>query len=187
LIKVAGPDHHLLSFTNLAELHVLDALRRTHRLRMKKIRQTILYLGREFNTPHPLVHKEMWTDGLSVFVDHYGHLVNASQEGQLAMRQLVEAHLQRLERDPTGILRLFPLTRKRSAIAAQLADEPRIIAIDPQVAFGRPVITGSRIPTVEVAERFKAGESLHDLSADFRRPIEEIEEAVRIELDLEAA
>ena len=40
------------------------------------------------------------------------------------------------------------------------------------------MITGSRIPTVEVAERFKAGESLKDLSADFRRPIEEIEEAV---------
>ena len=54
----------------------------------------------------------MWTDGLSVFVDHYGDLVNASQEGQLAMRQLVEAHLQRIERDVTGILRLFPLTRK---------------------------------------------------------------------------
>jgi len=40
---------------------------------------------------------------------------------------------------------------------------------------------------VEIAERFKAGESLKDLSGDFRRPIEEIEEAVRVELDLEAA
>jgi uncharacterized protein (DUF433 family) len=68
-----------------------------------------------------------------------------------------------------------------------MANEPRIIAIDPQVAFGRPVITGSRIPTAEIAERFKAGESLKDLSSDFRRSIEEIEEAVRVELDLEAA
>jgi uncharacterized protein (DUF433 family) len=187
LIKVANADRHLLSFTNLAELHVLDALRRMHQIRMKKIRQTVLYLTREFKSDHPLVHQEMWTDGVSVFIDHYGDLVNVSQEGQLAMRQLIEAHLQRIERDVTGIIRLFPLTRKRFAAAEGIAEEPRIIAIDPQVAFGRPAISGSRIPTAEVAERFKAGESLKDLSADFRRPIEEIEEAVRIELDLEAA
>jgi uncharacterized protein (DUF433 family) len=83
-------------------------------------------------------------------------------------------------------VRLFPLTRKRPPVE-RISDEPRIIAIDPRVAFGRPVITGSQIPTVEVAERFKAGESVADLADDFRRPQEEIEEAVRIELDLEAA
>jgi uncharacterized protein (DUF433 family) len=187
LIKVANADRHLLSFTNLAELHVLDALRRVHQIQMRKIRQTVLYLTREFKADHPLVHQEMWTDGLSVFIEHYGDLVNASQEGQLAMRQLVEAHLQRIERDVTGIVRLFPLTRKRLMGAEVAAAEPRIIAIDPRVAFGRPVIMGSRIPTAEIAERFKAGESLKDLAADFRRPIEEIEEAVRLELDLEAA
>jgi uncharacterized protein (DUF433 family) len=187
LIKVANEDRHLLSFTNLAELHVLDALRRVHQIQMRKIRQTVLYLTREFRTDTPLVHQDMWTDGLSVFIEHYGDLVNASQEGQLAMRQLVEAHLRRIERDVTGIVRLFPLTRKRLTGAEGAADEPRIIAIDPRVAFGRPVIIGSRIPTAEIAERFKAGESLKDLAADFRRPIEEIEEAVRIELDLEAA
>jgi uncharacterized protein (DUF433 family) len=186
LIKVANADRHLLSFTNLAELHVLDALRRVHQIQMRKIRQTVVYLTKEFKTDTPLVHQEMWTDGLSVFIEHYGDLVNASQEGQLAMRQLVEAHLRRIERDVTGIVRLFPLTRKRSG-AGDMANEPRIIAIDPQVAFGRPVITGSRIPTAEIAERFKAGESLKDLSSDFRRSIEEIEEAVRVELDLEAA
>jgi uncharacterized protein (DUF433 family) len=187
LLKVANSERHLLSFTNLAELHVLDGLRRVHQLQMKRIRQTISYIGREFHADHPLVHQEMWTDSLNVFIDHYGQLVNASREGQLAMHDLVRAHLQRIERDLTGIVRLYPLTRKRPALASQLVDEPRIVTIDPQVAFGRPSIRGSRIPTVEIAERFKAGESLHDLSVDFRRPIEEIEEAVRIELDLEAA
>ncbi len=102
------------------------------------------------------------------------------------MRQVMDAHLQRIERDLRGIVRLFPLTRKRAA-TERIAGEPRIIAIDPLVAAGRPVISGSRIPTVEVAERFKAGESLSDLAHDFRRTIPEIEEAVRIELDLDAA
>jgi uncharacterized protein (DUF433 family) len=186
-IKVADREHHLLSFMNLAELHVLDALRRVHRVHMKKIRQSILYMQRQFDTSHPLVHQDMWTDGLSVFIDHYGQLVNASQSGQLAMRQLVGAHLKRIERDITGIVRLYPLTRKRPLVAEQLVDEPRIIAIDPQIAFGRPVIVGSRTPTAEIAERFKAGESLKDLADDFGREIQEIEEAVRIELALEQA
>ncbi len=128
----------------------------------------------------------MFTDGLNVFVRKYGELINASREGQLAMRQVMDAHLKRIDRDIRGIVRLFPLTRKRVAVE-QLANEPRIIAIDPLVASGRPVIEGSRIPTVEVAERFKAGESLADLAHDFRRTIAEIEEAVRIELDLDAA
>ena len=74
LIKVADRERHVLSFTNLAELHVLDALRRSHNVQLKKIRQTILYLGREFNAEHPLVHQEMFTDGLNVFIDHYGEL-----------------------------------------------------------------------------------------------------------------
>jgi uncharacterized protein (DUF433 family) len=87
----------------------------------------------------------------------------------------------------TGILRLFPLTRKRP-ILAQGSPKSRVSSLlIPRVAFGGLVISGSRIPTVEIAERFKAGGSLEDLSGDFRRPTEEIEEAVRVELDLEAA
>lgn len=187
LIRVASKDKHLLSFTNIAELHVLDALRRIHRIRMPKIRRTVLYLGREFRTEHPLIHQEMWTDGLNLFVDYYGNLLNVSREGQLAMRQLVEAHLQRIDRDATGVVRLFPLTRKRPATVERMATEPRVITMDPRVAFGRPTIVGSRIPTSEIAERFKAGDSFTDLADDFKRPIEEIEEAVRIELDLDAA
>jgi uncharacterized protein (DUF433 family) len=188
VIHVADRRHHQLSFTNLAELHVLDApLRRVHQVQMKRVRSTILYLAKEFKTNHPLVHQDMWTDGLNVFIEHYGHLINASQEGQLAMRQVVGAHLKRLERDLTGIVRLYPLTRKRPPLPEQLVDEPRFIAIDPHVAWGRPVIVGSRTPTVEIAERFKAGESLTDLADDFARPVEEIEEAVRIELNLDPA
>jgi len=188
LTKVSDPDRHLLSFVNLAELHVLDALRRAHRVHMQKIRRTVSYIAREFQAEHPLIHQQMWTDGVSIFIDYYGHLLNVSREGQLAMRQLMDAHLQRIERDLRGVaVRLFPLTRKRPAEAERIAEEPKVIAIDPAVAFGRPVIAGSRIPTVEIAERFKAGESIVDLAHDFDRQVAEIEEAVRIELDLEAA
>jgi uncharacterized protein (DUF433 family) len=37
-----------------------------------------------------------------------------------------------------------------------------------------------------VAERFKAGESLAELAADYGRDVTEIQEAIRCELDLAA-
>jgi uncharacterized protein (DUF433 family) len=62
-----------------------------------------------------------------------------------------------------------------------------VVSIDPLVAFGRPVIIGSRITTADIADRFKAGESSADLARDYDRPQEEIEEAIRCELETAAA
>jgi len=165
-----------LSFINLLELHVLGAIRRQHRVDMKNIRPAIEYLSRQFGNEHPLIDEEMNTDGKHLFVTKYGALINASRHGQGAMEALLEAHLQRIERDERGLaVRLFPFTRKGT-------DAPRVVAIDPLVAFGRPVIAGSRIPTSDIADRFKAGENAADLAHDYGRPQAEIEEAIRREL-----
>jgi uncharacterized protein (DUF433 family) len=59
--------------------------------------------------------------------------------------------------------------------------------IDPYVSFGRPVLVGTGIATSVVAERYKAGESIEQLSTDYGRKRLEIEEAIRCELELEAA
>ncbi len=89
------------------------------------------------------------TDGTDIFVEELGELVNLNQEGQRAMRALLEAHLKRIERDEAGLaIRLFPFTGRPSPDAA------RLVSIDPRVAFGRPVIAGTRVPTAEIAERF---------------------------------
>jgi uncharacterized protein (DUF433 family) len=55
------------------------------------------------------------------------------------------------------------------------------VSIDPRVAFGRPVISGTRIPTSDVADRFNAGESPADLAFDYGRSQDEILEAIRCE------
>lgn len=100
----------------------------------------------------------------------------------MAMREVLQAHLQRIERDPSGlVIRLYPFTRKRQL------DEPKLISIDPRISFGKPVLNGTGIPTVILAERYKAGESMEELARDYDRPRMEIEEAIRCELQLEAA
>ena len=98
------------------------------------------------------------------------------------MREILEKYLKRVERDSKGVaLRLYPFTRKRTP------NEPKCVVIDPFVSFGKPVLAGTGIPTSIVAERYKAGESVSQLSADYDRSGLDIEEAIRCELELEAA
>ena len=182
VIKLPERQSTNLSFINLIEIHVLDAIRRKHMVPLDKVRRAIDYLKKEFGSEHPLAEDRLATDGLDLFVEKYGQLINVSRSGQLEMKELLEAHLQRIDRDAKGIaIRLFPFTRKRSFV------EPKSIMIDPFISFGRPVLAGTGIATAVVAERYKAGESIADLSADYGRNSKEIEEAIRCELVLEAA
>lgn len=192
LIRIADPERHLLSFWNIAELHVLGALRRYHDIPPQKLRRAIHYLEDTFNSAHPLLTERMLTDGVSVFIEKTGALINASKSGQLAMRQLLEAHLRRIVQDVDGLaIRLFPFVRRdphhdqRSPMA--LVHEPKIISLDPCVRFGRPVIVGTSIPTEEIAERFRAGDTFAQLANEYGRPTQEIEEAIRCELTLDKA
>ncbi|MCC6992715.1 MAG: DUF433 domain-containing protein [Acidobacteria bacterium] len=178
VVPAADAKNGLLSFVNLLELHVLAAIRRQHGLKMSDVRRAVGYLARQFGHEHPLVDADMVTDGQDLFMSHLGKLVNITREGQLAMRDVLVAHLKRIERDEQGLaVRLYPFTRPREASA----DAPRLVSIDPRVAFGRPVLAGSRIPTAEVAERFTAGEPLTTLAREYGRPAAEIEEAIRCE------
>ena len=164
------------------EAHVLDAIRRGHNIPLDKIRLAIKYLRDQFGSPHPLADHRLETDGLDLFVPQYGRLINITQSGQLAMREILEGYLKRIERNDAGrAVRLYPFTRRRKM------DEPRAVVIDPSIAFGRPVLVGTGVPTASIAERYKAGESLSQLANHWGRTSEEIEEAIRCELELEAA
>lgn len=172
----------LLSFVNVVEAHILDALRREHRITMPKVREALTYLEAQLPSKHPLADQKFETEGVDLFVEQYGRLINISQDGQLAMRNVLRVYLSRIERDATGVpVKLYLFTRSRQA------DEPKVVAIDPYVSFGRPVLVGTGIPTAIIAERYKAGESIQALTEDYERPSRDIEEAIRCEIDLTAA
>jgi uncharacterized protein (DUF433 family) len=114
-------------------------------------------------------------------VEQYGKFVNISQDGQIAMREVMSAALKRIERDPRGIpIRLFPFTR------SSIANAPALVVIDPRLSAGRPVIAGTGLATEIIAERYKAGESVRELVQDYERSVDEIEEAIRCELQTAA-
>ncbi|MCY4025039.1 MAG: DUF433 domain-containing protein [Acidobacteria bacterium] len=180
---IATPAHRptLLSFLNVAELHVLAAVRRQHGVSMPKVRSAIQYLARHthraWDRRHPLISARLETDGLDLFMDRYGRLVSISQAGQTIMREVMTAALQRIERDDRGVpARLYPFTRNRIDAA------PLLVVIDPTLAGGRPVIAGTGLATGILAERYKAGESVGELARDYGLDEEKVEEAIRCEL-----
>jgi uncharacterized protein (DUF433 family) len=176
LVELADKKRHLLSFTNLVELHVLASIRRVHRLKPKPVRQAINYLRKTFKSDHPLLDRQMLTDGKSLFIEQYKELVNISENGQMHIKEMLDASLKRIEWDEKHIpIRFFPFTR------SSVNDAPQLVVIDPRVRFGKPCITGTGIPTGIVAERHTAGDSVALLTKDYGRSSEEIEEALRYE------
>lgn len=169
-----------LSFTNLVEAHVLRVIRQVHGVRLDKVRTALDYIDQRLNIPHPLARIEFQTDGINLFIESVGRLINVSEHGQLAMQAVLKHLLERIEWDENGIAaRLFPVTRMKDQ------DAPKVLVIDPRISFGRPVLIGTGIPTVILAERYKAGESMDALAEDYGCDRLQIEEAIRCELLLQ--
>ncbi len=181
IVEIASPEEGLLSFTNLVELHVLSSVRRAHGVKMAAVRRAVAYLSERLGLEHPLATARMFTDGVDLFVDGFGELLSASSGGQLAMRSVLLAYLDRVERDNGEAVRLYPVTRQEGTLG------PRSVFIDPAIRFGKPCIAANGIPTGIVGERYRAGESVRQLARDYARPPSEIEEAIRFEFLLAAA
>lgn len=177
VFHLPDPKTPLLSYTNLVEAYVLSSLRRRHKIDLGKIRIAIRALQREFNSRHPLAEHRFETYGKDIFVEKYGDLIDVGRDGQLAMRQLLQEYLTRVEHDPSGrAARLYPFVRLSGT------NQPKTVVINPYVSFGKPVIAGTGLPTHVVAERYKAGDSIPEIARDYGRKEEEINDAIRYEL-----
>jgi len=182
LINIAGNDPNQLSFFNLVEGLILSTFRRQHNVKMHRVRHALDYLEDKYPSPHPLVEYSFVTDGIHIFIEQAKKLEIISQEGQQTIQGLLDGFLSRVVWDEEKFaVRLFPYT------SSQEDSDIRVVVIDPLVSFGRPIISGSGIPTSIIAERFEAGEFIRDLSRDYGFEEKEIEEAIRCEFYWKAA
>ncbi|MEY3252033.1 MAG: hypothetical protein RL227_1006 [Pseudomonadota bacterium] len=175
LITPARPKPPLLSFFNLIEAHVLRALRTEHGVSIKALRDSIAFAERQLHVDRLLLREDLRTHGGKVLLDHYGQLVELSNSGQIAIRKALEDHLARVEWDEWKFpVRLYPYP-------TAAMDGMRPIAIDAQVAFGRPVLVSQGVSTHAIAERLDAGESVAELAADYDVTPADIEQAALYE------
>lgn len=174
LIEVKQEKPLRLTFTNLIEIHVLRAIRKTHKIDLEKVRVALKYINEQIKIPHPLAHQEFKTDGVDLFVERYGSLINTSQKGQTILRDSFKTHLERIEPDDTGLaIKLYPFTRTHEE------NNPRLVVIDSRIAFGRLTIAETGIAADIVAERFHAGDSPQQIAQDYECDVEQITEAIR--------
>jgi uncharacterized protein (DUF433 family) len=178
VIEIADHKRRKLSFINLVEAHVLNAIRRYHRIALPKVRIALQYLKREIQVERPLAHQQFETDGVDLFIRRYGQLMSITQPGQYAMAEIIRAYLKLIQRDPTGIpMRLYLFPRRTENL-----EQPAPIVIDPALSFGRPVLAKTGTQTAILVDRFNAGESVDELAKDYDSPRQAIEEAIRFEL-----
>jgi len=172
LIQLPEEDTRLLSFNNLIEAYALRSLRREHGVSIKAVRKAIDYAESKLNIPRLLLSHELLTHAGDLFVQRYGELINLSRSGQLALRKILEAHLRRIDWKDELPVRLYPYFEH---------DYNKLIAIDPFIQFGRPVLIRKGISTSVIADRIDAGESVEFIAADYDIAKSEVELAIMYE------
>lgn len=175
IIQLPSENIAQLSFINLIEAHVLRILRETHQIKLDKVRIALDYMSRELDSLHPLAEKKFQTDGVDLFIDRVDKLVNVSRSGQLAIRETLKHLLTRVEWDERDIAtRLFPFIRGEG-------DDAKILYIDPRISFGKPVIAGTRIPSISIIDLYDAGDEIEDIADEFGCTPQQIKAAIQFE------
>jgi uncharacterized protein (DUF433 family) len=176
VIELPAKSLSLMSFYNLAEAHVLRALRTEYDIPLQVIRKALEYVRRECGLQRPLIQEQFRTNGVTLFVERVGGLVDAAKPQQSLLPVLTD-YLDRIEWENEFAARLYPFTR-----VVRTNDAPRAIVIDPTRSFGRPVLDRLGVTTNVIAERYKAGDSIAKLLEEYGGAETDIEEAIRCEL-----
>ena len=158
----------LLTFNDFVEAYVLASLTRQFALPMARVRLGLDWLGGN----RPLLTQLFQTDGVGLFVERSGKLVDAVKGGQVAIREVLEDSLRRVDRDRAG---------QPSRVYPWIVDpgERKVVSIDPRRAFGRPTIAARGLTVEVIADRFKAGDSIDLLTKDYDLSKDQVEVALR--------
>lgn len=176
LIVRPDPNDPRLSFSNLAEAYVLNALRKQYSVRMPDVRTALTYAAEHYQIPRFLLSEHLRVVQGNVFLERLGRLINVGKSGQEGIPEILASYLDRIEWNKAGFAaRLSPVTQ------LDPARSPKFVVIDPNIAFGRPIIRKKAIKTATISERFQVGESILEIAQDYDLDIAEIEEAIRYE------
>ena len=176
----APPKLPSIPLVGLTEGLVVQAFRRSG-VSMQHIRKAIYHLKREMELEYALASKRLYADGVRVLFDYAretsdeelaGLTVVVSQQHVFApvVREYLECITYGDDDWPT--LLFSPATRA--------------VAADPKRSFGQPIFSHGAAPVEAVVDRWEAGDTIAELSADFCVPERDIEDALRARLRVAA-
>lgn len=168
-----------LSFANLLEAHILLSTTKRNDIPLRRIRMALETLRKQFPmSQHPLLerdlHRAPGCRDLFIRAVEGEEIINASRGGQAAFKPILERHLKRIEWDSGGPVRLFPMWSNR-------------IVIDLNVSGAQPVVKGTGVMVSMLARRYRAGDSIAELTRDYKLKAADVKEAIEHFGRLEAA
>ena len=167
LIEPACASPLRLSFNNLVECYTLRALRTKHGVSIRSAVIAKETAKKACKEERLFLSDQLTTDAGEIFLEKYGELTNVTKSGQLAMKAILQELLKSIDRDHLRLpKRLYPVD-----------GENRIIAIDPYVAFGRPVISCRGISTGAIVARLDTNETEEEIADDYDLTLEDVRQA----------
>jgi uncharacterized protein (DUF433 family) len=163
-------------FLGFAEAYVLSTFRRAG-VPLQRIRPAVEVLSREIGIEHALASERLYTDGAEVLFDYASERRDdellelvAPRTGQYQFSELVRDYLQRITYGGDGW-----------ASHVQLPIYGRAgVVVDPQVAFGLPILTNGGARVEDLVDRFLAGDTITDIADDFAVPVDQVEDVIRV-------
>lgn len=178
-VRVGRSDDPSIPFVGLAEAFVLAAVRRSG-VALQRIRPALMALESKIGVEHALASRRLYTDGAELLFDfaeqHRGVDGESASDlvvvrnGQRVFKEVIVDYLQRIVYGDDGYAAQIrvPLYEKASVV------------VDPARSFGAPIFERGGVRIDDVLHRFWAGESLDDLADDFRVPLKDLEDVVRV-------
>lgn len=166
VIELADTRNKLLSFYNLVEAHILRFTTEVRGLPFENVRRGLNYVHQTIPGKHPLLTRQFETSGKELFVEVLGRTINATAQGQYAMREILQSYLALVPRDAYGFpIKIFPINSRR-------------LAIDPMFSSGKPIVKGRGIAASVLWGRSKSGESVLEIARDYGLTEIEAQEAI---------
>lgn len=144
----------------------------------RTIRKVALKLQETHETDHPFAwDKRFRGDGKSIFEDA------VTEDGERRVLNLMNDDFELADIiEPSLFAQIVYVNDlAREFIPSREHDQ---IICDPKIAFGRPVIRGTQIPTVKLYKAYLAEGGVSAVADDFNIPVAMVQAAVRFELDL---
>jgi uncharacterized protein (DUF433 family) len=158
-----------------AEAYVLSAFRRAG-VPLQRIRPAVDVLSSTIGVDHALASKRLYTDGAEVLFDYATERdehdlleLVVVRTGQHQFSEIVRDYLKRITYGNDGWASRVRLPSYERAE----------VVVDPEIAFGLPLVVHGGARVEDLVDRFKAGDSLADIADDFGVPADEVEDVIR--------
>jgi uncharacterized protein (DUF433 family) len=154
------------------EAYVLHSLRTEHAVNLSTIRRAIAEAERELQITHLLRRNDLKTYAGNLLIQKFGQYLSLGASGQFAMKQMLDAVLDRFEWEEPGFpTKLFPFPQHGS-----LRDKS--IVLNPRRSFGAPMLASKGIATSIITMRYNAAESIASIAEDYGVSEQEITAAI---------